>query len=78
MNHQDRPLTKGDLQTILDHVTTERKNLENYVNDRLDNVENRLDTLQDDVSQLKRDVNTIAKNTGHYRDMKTGQLRKTA
>ena len=66
----DKPLTKGDLQTILDHITSERRKGDNYVNQKLGEVNDRLDSIEDDVS-------TIAQNTGHKRDRK-GQLRKSA
>ena len=58
MNEQDRPLTRGDLQTILNAIR---------------NTDNKIDRIQDSLSQVKRDVNTIATNTGHTRDQK-GQL----
>ena len=66
MQEKDRPLTKGDLQTILDAIRNGNRD-----------TDNKLDEMQEDLNQVKQDVDTIAKNTAHTRDRK-GQLRKTA
>ena len=64
MNEKDKPLTKGDLQTILDHVTTERQNAEKYVNEELNKVNDKVDALQKGVSNLKRDMTQVKKDVG--------------
>ena len=56
-----KPLTKADLQTILDHVTKERRNVENYIDEKL--------------SQVNTDVESIAAYLGFERDSK-GCLQK--
>ena len=58
MNNND-PITKGDLQTILDHITSERRNVENYVNSEIKQVNTKVDALQKGVSTLKKDVSGL-------------------
>ena len=33
--NENAPMTRADLQTILDHVTQERRKTENYIDDQL-------------------------------------------
>ncbi len=55
----DTPMTKGDMQTILDHITSERQKTENYVHEELEKVNNRMDAMQKGISNLKKDVSTL-------------------
>ena len=57
--NKDAPMTKGDLQTILDHVTTETRKVENYVHAEIENVTKKVDALQKGVSNLKRDMSEV-------------------
>ena len=77
MKDQDTPMTKGDLQTILSHITRERRNVENYVDERLGEVETRLENIENDLENIENDVNVIADVLKLERDEK-GQLKKTA
>ena len=58
MSNND-PITKGDLQTILDHVTSERQKVENYINDELEKTNTKVDALQKGVSGLKKDMSNL-------------------
>ena len=69
MNDDDRTLTRADKQDILDHITRERRNGDNYVDEQLSEV-------KEDMKQLKEDVNTIASVFGFSRDRQTGQLKR--
>ena len=53
------PMTRGDLQTLLDHITSERRSVENYVDNKIEQVNTKVDALQKDVSTLKTDVSTL-------------------
>ena len=53
------PITRGDLQTLFDHITSERRNVENYVDNKIEQVNTKVDALQKDVSTLKTDVSTL-------------------
>ena len=62
----DDPITKGGIQTILDHITLERRNVENYVNSEIKQVKSeikqvntKVDALQNGVSTLKKDVSVL-------------------
>ena len=55
----DTPVTKGDMQTILDHITSERQKIENYVHEELEKTNNRMDAMQKGISTLKSDVSTL-------------------
>ena len=56
---KDAPMTKGDMQTILDHITSERQKIENYVHEELEKTNNRMDAMQKGISNLKSDVSTL-------------------
>ena len=91
MNDDDRTLTRADKQDILDHITRERRNGDNYVDKQLSKVNGKIDKLQEDMTQVKRDVrvlkadvaelktdvNTLAKVVDYERDTK-GQLQKAS
>ena len=53
------PITRGDLQTLFDHITSERRSVENYVDNKIEQVNTKVDALQKDVSTLKTDVSTL-------------------
>ena len=55
----DAPMTKGDMQTILDHITSERQKTENYVHEELEKANNRMDAMQKGISNLRKDVSTL-------------------
>lgn len=61
MKDKNTPMTKdaADVQTILDHITSERRKVENYVHEELENVNNKVDALQKGVSNLKRDMTQV-------------------
>ena len=65
MTEKDRPLTKGDLQTILDAIRNGNRDIDN----RLDSMENRLENVENDVE-------TIASVFGFDRDPKDNRLRR--
>ena len=46
------PLTKEDLQTILDHVTKERLNVENFIAEKLNEVNERLENIEDRLGRI--------------------------
>ena len=46
------PLTKEDLQTILDHVTKERRNVENFIAEKLNEVNERLENIEDRLGRI--------------------------
>ena len=48
------PLTKSDMQTILDHITSERQKTENYVREELKKVNNRMDAIADELGVLDK------------------------
>ena len=58
MSNND-PITKGDVQTILDHITSERQKVENYINDELEKTNTKVDALQKGLSGLKKDVSNL-------------------
>ena len=58
MSNND-PITKSDLQTILDHITSERQKVENYIDDELEKTNTKVDALQKGVSGLKKDMSNI-------------------
>ena len=68
----DTPMTKGDMQTILDHITSERQKTENYVHEELEKVNNRMDAMQKGISNLKSDVSTLKSDVSI---LKEGQAR---
>ena len=53
------PMTKGDMQTILDHITSERQKTENYIHEELEKANNRMDVMQKGISNLRKDVSTL-------------------
>ena len=65
-NDPNAPLTKGDLQTILNHITRENRRNDNLINQ-----------LSEDVSQLKDDMSIIASILGLKRNQR-GKLTKIA
>ena len=69
MNDDDRTLTRADKQDILDHITQERRNAENYIDDTLVEMDSKLDAIQ-------KDVDTIASVFGFARDKETKQLKR--
>ena len=75
--NNDAPLTKGDLQTLLDHITRERRNTENYIDKQLTGIKSDVAVLKEDVAQLKDDVAMIASILGLKRNQ-IGKLTKTA
>ena len=60
--NRNEPLTKADLQTILDHITVSTQKVENYVNDELTKTNNKVEALQTGVSNLKRDVSNLKRD----------------
>ena len=75
----DTPMTKGDMQTILDHITSERQKTENYVHEELEKVNNRMDAMQKGISNLKKDVSTLKSDMSILKSdvsiLKEGQAR---
>ena len=82
----DAPMTKGDMQTILDHITSERRKTENYVHEELENVHeelekanNRMDAMQKGISNLRKDVSTLKSDVSTLKSdvstLKEGQAR---
>lgn len=75
----DTPMTKGDMQTILDHITSERQKTENYVHEELEKVNNRMDAMQKGISNLKKDVSTLQSDVSILKSdvsiLKEGQAR---
>ena len=67
--NENAPMTRADLQTILDHVTQERRKTENYIDDQLSEIKRELKSVKDDVSM-------IASVFGFKRNSK-GQLFRT-
>ena len=63
MKDTTTPMTKdaADVQKILDHITSERREVENYVHKEIENVHKRVDALQKGVSNLKRDMTEVKK-----------------
>ena len=59
---ENQPITKADLQTILNHITSERYKVENYVHDEIEKVNNRVDVLRSDVNELKTDMKQVKKD----------------
>ena len=55
----DAPMTKGDMQTILDHITSERQKTENYIHEELEKANNRMDAMQKGISNLRKDVSIL-------------------
>ena len=39
-------MNKSDVQTILDHITSERRKVENYIGDKLEKTNAKIDALQ--------------------------------
>ena len=69
--NQNEPLTKADLQTILDHITVSTRRVENYVNGELKHTNNKVAALQAGVSNLKRDMTQVKKDASEIKtDMK--------
>ena len=60
------------MQTILDHITSERQKTENYVHEELEKVNNRMDAMQKGISNLKKDVSTLKSDVSI---LKEGQAR---
>ena len=58
MSNND-PITKSDLQTILDHITSERQKVENYIGDALKKTNTKVDALQKGISGLKKDMSNL-------------------
>lgn len=75
----DAPMTKGDMQTILDHITSERQKTENYVHEELEKVNNRMDAMQKGISNLRKDVSTLKSDVSILKSdvsiLKEGQAR---
>ena len=69
--NENPSMTQGDVQTILDHITSERRNVENYVNEELQKVHTKMDALQNGVSNLKTDMTEVKKDVSALKaDMK--------
>ena len=49
-------MRNADVQTILDHITSERRKVENYIHDELTKTNTKLDALQKDLSGIREDV----------------------
>ena len=41
-------------QTLLDHITSERRKLNNYIHEEFEKINNKLDALQTDLKELKK------------------------
>ena len=65
--NRNEPLTKADLQTILDHITVSTQKVENYVNDELTKTNNKVEALQTGVSNLKRDMTQVKKDVNEIK-----------
>ena len=52
-------MNKSDVQTILDHITSERRKVENYIDDELEKTNTKVDALQKGVSGLKTDMSNL-------------------
>ena len=52
-------MNKSDVQTILDHITSERRKVENYIDDELEKTNAKVDALQKGVSGLKQDMSNL-------------------
>lgn len=65
--NRNEPLTKADLQTILDHITVSTQKVENYVNDELTNTNNKVEALQTGVSNLKKDMTQVKKDANEIK-----------
>ena len=63
----DTPMTKGDLQTILDHITDETKSVENYVHEELIKVNDKMDALQKGVSNLRTGMTQVKKDVSELK-----------
>jgi chromosome segregation ATPase len=68
-------MSRGDLQTILDHITSERRNVENYVNSEIKQVKSeikqvntKVDALQNGVSTLKKDVSGLKEDVSGLKE----------
>ena len=59
MKDKDAPMTHGEFQTMLDHITSERLKVQNYVHEEMEKVNNKVDALQTGVSNLKRDMTQV-------------------
>lgn len=72
MNEKENPsMTKADVQTILEHITSERRKVENYVHEEIEKVNNKVDALQRGVSNLKTSMTEVKKDvTAVKTDMK--------
>ena len=75
----DTPMTKGDMQTILDHITSERQKTESYVHEELEKVNNKMNAMQKGISNLKKDVSTLKSDVSTLKSdvsiLKEGQAR---
>ena len=67
--NENAPATKGDIQALRDHITSERRKTENYIDDQLSEIKRELKSVKDDVSM-------IASVFGFKRNSK-GQLFRT-
>ena len=59
MKDKNAPMTHGGFQTMLDHITSERLKVQNYVHEEMEKVNNKVDALQTGVSNLKRDMTQV-------------------
>ena len=59
MKDKNAPMTHGEFQTMLDHITSERLEVQNYVHEEMEKVNNKVDALQTGVSNLKRDMTQV-------------------
>ena len=59
MKDPNAPMTHGEFQTMLDHITSERLKGQNYVHEEMEKVNNKVDALQTGVSNLKRDMTQV-------------------
>ena len=61
MNNND-PITKADIQTILDHITSERRNLENSIKNAFKQVKSEIKQVNTKVDAPHNSVSTVTQN----------------
>ena len=59
MKNENAPATKADIQSLIDHINNQSREVKTYVHEEIERVDIKVDALQKGVSNLKRDMTEV-------------------
>ena len=67
MKNENAPATKADIQSLIDHINNQSREVKTYVHEEIERVDIKVDALQNGVSNLKRDMTTVKQDVSQLK-----------